>query len=113
MGTHKTAITTQSPLGVTAKIYIQEIARKNIPSYHAPYNTNLIGHSNQGKEIVVNSIGRYVFGVPGVGPHVRIVAEGNIAQIYYQENIETEVLNFINEIKHYIESTNLNPIKNG
>lgn len=89
--------------GITAPIYIQEIARKNIAAYNTQYVSQLMGHSQDGTPIAVNTIGRFVFGVPGVAPHVRIVSEGNTILIFFPKDTDPMVVDFLNQIKEFIE----------
>jgi len=88
-------------LGITATVWAQEQARK-IDEYDLPIDNWQIGKDKDGNEIQVNTLGRFLFGVPGYDGHVRIVPEDTRVTIYYpSEPNESEEL--FNKLKTSVE----------
>lgn len=98
----KVEIKTKKPLGLTAKIYIHEIARK-IPLYNQKIDCDAKGKDKNKKEIIVNTLGRWLFGVPDYEGHVRITSLGNTIMLFYPKKSPEDVRNFINSLKRTIE----------
>lgn len=100
-------IKTPNPLGVTANVYLHEAARK-MPNYNTPINCDANGVDKQGVQIRVNTLGRWLFGVPGFEPHLRIVPQGGNIVIYYPEKSPELVDTFLHELKDTVEQPNKN-----
>jgi len=60
------------PMGGMAKIHLRNIA-KNIPEYHQKIETGICGQDGLGNKIPINSVGRWLFGVPGYMGHIRVM----------------------------------------
>lgn len=100
-------IKTPNLLGVTANIYLQEVARK-IPNYNTQINCDAAGIDKQGANIKVNTLGRWLFGVPGFDSHIRIVPQGDNVMLYYPEKSPDLVDTFLHELKVIVEQSNKN-----
>ena len=101
----KVVIKTQKPLGPTANIFVREKAR-SLPLYSETINCKAKGVEANGKKIAVNTVGRWLFGVPGFQGHVRIVPEKNTVTIYYPEQAPKIAHDLLGELKHAIEEAN-------
>lgn len=88
--------------GITASVYIREIARK-LPAYNKAFNSQEEGITNDGESIPVNSVGRWLFGVPGYEGHTRIVAVGNLVEIYFSKDLPAEANELLFSLKDKIE----------
>ena len=93
-------------LGVTAEVYIKEAARK-LPEYNTPLNTWQVGHDLNNNEIAVNSLGRWLFGVPGFSGHSRISTNGNKINVHYP-NQPPEILQLLHSLKNHLELAKVN-----
>tara|TARA_Y100000310_G_scaffold336690_1_gene421914 strand:+ start:2236 stop:2592 length:357 start_codon:yes stop_codon:yes gene_type:complete len=91
------------PLGVTAKVFTHEQARK-LPLYNQPIKYDVVGQDQKGKKIRINSVGRWLFGVPGYEGHIRIVPADNKVLLYYPKKSPKVVHEFITSLKESIES---------
>lgn len=80
----KIEIRTPKPLGPTAESYIHEVAR-TLPIYNQPIESDAVGSDSNGVEIKVNTVGRWLFGVPGFDGHLRIVPDGENVTLYYPQ----------------------------
>lgn len=90
-------------LGLTAKVFIQEKAR-TLSQYDQPIKCDVSGQSNDGKEIAVNTVGRWLFGVPGYEGHIRVVPADDKVSIYYPKESPKVVHELISALKEMIES---------
>ena len=86
------------PLGLTAEVRVKEFARQ-IPDYFHPISSEVKGVDKTGKEIEVNTVGRWMFGVPGYEGVARIVPEKDRVLIYYPEHSAEFVDEFIALLK--------------
>lgn len=100
-------IKTPKPLGLTANVYLHEIARK-ITNYNTQINCDANGVDKQGAQIRVNTLGRWLFGVPGFESHLRIVPQGSNVVLYYPEKSPELVETFLHELKNTVEQSNKN-----
>lgn len=91
-------ISTDKPLGLTAKVLVQERARK-LALYNEAIECDMEGESTDGKKIAVNNVGRWLFGVPGYTGHIRIVADENKITLYYPKESSKAVHNLIFALK--------------
>jgi len=98
----KIVIKTQKPLGPTANVFVHEKARALL-LYNEKINCKAKGADAKGKKIAINTVGRWLFGVPGFQGHVRIVPEAKTITIYYPEQAPEIVHNLLNELKCSIE----------
>lgn len=90
------------PLGLTAKVFIQEKARQ-IPGYNQAIKYRGKGEDNQGKEIAVNTVGRWIFGVPGFQGHIRIVPVGTKVMLHFPQKSPQVIHDFIALLKKSVE----------
>ena len=91
-------INTPEPLGVMARVTLHEIARK-MPLYKTPINCPAQGKDKSGKTIKIDTLGRWLFGVPGYIEHIRILQQNDSIVIYYPEGSPDLVEKFLNEFK--------------
>lgn len=89
-------------LGSTADVYIQEVARK-IEGYDSKINCTATGMDGNNTIVIVNTLGRWLFGVPGYQGNSRIVSEGNMVKIYYSKESPQLAVNFLGAIKSQME----------
>jgi hypothetical protein len=89
-------------LGLTANVWVHERARK-IEAYNQPILCPALGKSKEGREIPVNSVGRWLFGVPGYGGNVRIYADGDTVTMCYSQDAPQLVHDLVQAIKDRIE----------
>ena len=100
-------INTPKALGLTANVYLHEVARK-MPNYNSSINCDAYGFDKQGVHIKVNTLGRWLFGVPGFESHIRIVPQGENIVLYYPEKSPELVDTFLQELKNTVEQLNQN-----
>ncbi|MFC1617666.1 hypothetical protein ACFL2B_00120 [Patescibacteria group bacterium] len=91
------------PLGVTAKVLIQERARK-LPLYNEKIKCDAKGQSKEGEKIAVNTVGRWLFGVPGYEGHIRVAGVEDKVLLYYPKKSLKVVHELINSIKDSVEA---------
>jgi hypothetical protein len=90
-------------LGVTAKVFTQEQARK-LSLYNQPIKHDASGQDKEGKKILINSVGRWLFGVPGYNGHIRVVPADDKVLLYYPKKSPKVVHELISSLKELIES---------
>ena len=95
-------IQTPKPLGVTAEIFINEITRK-LSMYNQPIKCSANGKDTKGKKIAVNTVGRWLFGVPGYGGHIRVVPSADKVLVYYPNKSPKVVHELIASLKEAME----------
>jgi len=93
------------PLGLTASVVVHEVARK-LPLFNHSINCESEGQTKDNKKIMVNTVGRWLFGVPGYSGRVRIVPELNNVLIYYPKKSPSEVHKLVESLKREVESKN-------
>ncbi len=89
-------------IGLTAGVYVQEIARK-LSQYNESVDCNDEGFDKKGEKILVNTAGKYLFGVPGCPGHIRIVSLDKKISIYFSSQAPVAVHQLIISIKNEIE----------
>jgi len=99
---NKLEISVGCPLGLTASVFLQEQGRK-LQSYDQKIACDDVGKDGDGNEIKVDTVGRWLFGVPGYNGHLRVSPEGEMISVYYPENTSEVVHNFLLELKQVIE----------
>ncbi len=100
----KVLIDAGRPLGPTAEVFVCEQAR-TLPQYDEPISCKANGVGDEGKKIAVNTVGRWLFGVPGWQGHVRIVPEDSAITIYYPDIAPQIAHDLLLELKHAIEES--------
>jgi len=91
------------PLGVTAPFFIQHHAIQ-LPVYNQPIKCDAKGQDSKGKKIVVNTVGRWLFGVPGYGGHVRVVPANDKVLLYYPKESPKVVHELVASLKEAVET---------
>ena len=89
-------------LGLTAKVFLQEKGRM-IDSYNHEITCEDIGKDSEGNEIKVDTIGRWLFGVPGCDGHIRVTSEDKMLKVYYPKNSSNIIHSFLLELKQVVE----------
>jgi len=96
------SINVSKELGITASVYIYEIARK-LPAFDIKFDSHEEGLTSAGESIPINTIGRWLFGVPGYEGHVRIVAVNDSVEIYFPKDLPTGARDLLSSLKDKIE----------
>lgn len=96
-------INTQQPLGLTAQVFVIEIARK-LPLYNQEIDCAAQGQDKEGTIIHVNTVGRWLFGVPGYIGHFRIVPSDNTIAFYFPNESPKVVHDLVLQIKEAVEA---------
>jgi len=96
-------IQTPKSLGLTAKVFIQEKAR-TLPLYDQSVKCDAHGESNDGKKIAVDTIGRWLFGVPGYEGHIRVVPADDKVLLYYPKESPKVVHELVSLLKETVET---------
>lgn len=91
------------PLGLTAKVFIQEKARA-LPLYDQSVKCDAHGQSNDGKKIAVDTVGRWLFGVPGYEGHIRVVPTDDKVLLYYPKESPKVVHELVSSLKEAVET---------
>lgn len=93
------------PMGGSAKIYLRDVAKERVPElYHLPIETGICGQTDSGKEIPINTVGRWLFGTPGYMGHVRVDGwEGNLAKVELPKDSPSVVHGLVNRLKAAVE----------
>jgi hypothetical protein len=91
------------PLGLTAKVYVHERARA-LPLYDEPVKCEAKGESKDGKKIAVDTVGRWLFGVPGYEGHIRIVPSDTKVSLYYPKESPKVVHELVSSLKEVVET---------
>lgn len=89
-------------IGITAGVYVQEIARK-LPQYDEAIDFIGEGIDKMGKKILVDTAGKWLFGVPGYSGHIRIVSLDKKILLYFSSKVPATVHNLIISLKNKIE----------
>ena len=91
------------PLGLTAPFVVKHKAL-DLPLYDQPIKCAIEGRDKEGKQIEVNSVGRWLFGVPGYEGRSRIAAKGSSILIYYPKKSPKVVDELLQSLKEAVES---------
>jgi len=90
------------PLGVTTKVFIHEAAR-GLPLYHQSIKCRIKGEDKKGKKIAVDTVGRWLFGVPGYAGRVRVALSGDKVHLYYPQQSPKVVHELAASLKETVE----------
>ena len=90
-------------MGVATDIFLQEEARK-IPAYNQEIIYNDFGKDKDGNKIAINTVGRWLFGVPGSVKHLDIENQGDIVFLHFASQAPSIVSELLNELKNNIEN---------
>lgn len=91
------------PLGVTAKVFIHEVARR-LPLYNQSIKCRIEGQDKKGKKVAVDTVGRWLFGVPGYAGRVRVALSGDKVFLYYPKKSPKVVHELIALLKETMEA---------
>ncbi len=96
----KTTLTTDIPneWDIDLKLKLRKIG-KNLPEYHEEITTTPLvnGRDDSGKEIPINTLGRWVFGTPGFKGHI-IAPAGTGDNVTVQVADVPEAVQLMNKI---------------
>lgn len=96
-------ITLPRPMEANAKIYLRNMA-KGIRLYHTKIETGISGRANDGSEIPIDTIGKWLFGTPGYMGHIRVSNwDGCQCTINYPKDAPKSILQFLLELKTKVE----------
>jgi hypothetical protein len=98
-------INAHKPLGLTAQVYIHEVARK-LPLFNQEIDCDAQGQDKEGNKIDVNTVGRWLFGVPGYAGHVRIASSANTVSIYFPKESPKAIYDLVLHVKQTVEASN-------
>jgi hypothetical protein len=103
------AIRLPRPMGGSAKIFLRNVAKARLPElYHAPIECGISGRTDSGEEIPINSVGRWLFGVPGYMGHIRVSNwEGDLAQVEFPADSPAIVHQLIRRLKAVVEEVDI------
>jgi len=96
-------VQSSKPLGLTAKVAIHEAARA-LPLYDQSIECEAEGKSKEGEKIKVNTVGRWLFGVPGYEGHIRIVSENDTVLLNYPKESPKVVHELVASLKEAVET---------
>jgi hypothetical protein len=91
------------PLGLTAKVFIHEIARQ-LPFYNQSIKCRIKGEDKKGEKIAINTVGRWLFGAPGYAGRVRVALSGDKVLLYYPQGSPKVVHELIASLKEAMET---------
>ena len=91
--------------GGSFKIILRNNAKK-IPVYYTPLdNGGVNGVTDTGKEIKINTLGKWLFGTPGYAGHIIAFATSNEVKVYLPSASPEEAFSLIEEALKLITST--------
>ncbi|MBP9819768.1 hypothetical protein KBC79_03440 [Candidatus Woesebacteria bacterium] len=96
-------VKTKQSLGATAKVWLNERARR-IDGYYQTIQCEAQGKSRTGEPIHVNTLGRWLFGVPGYQGNLLISTEGEVVSLGYSSESPTLAKQFLHQLKELIEN---------
>jgi len=99
------SIKTKQTLGPAINVFLQEQARQ-LPLYDYPIEYNEVGHDKDGKEIKINTVGRWLFGVPGSSKHFMSNFTDNEILIHISSGYPYIVFELLDQLKEKIEKNN-------
>jgi len=91
------------PLGLTAKVFIHERARK-LPLYDQSVKCEAKGQTRDGKKVAIDTVGRWLFGVPGYAGHIRVVPANDKVLLYYPKESPKVVHELVSSLKEVVET---------
>lgn len=95
-------IQVSKPLGLMASVFIQEKAR-TLSQYDQSIKCDASGQDDKGKKIAIDTVGRWLFGVPGYSGHIRVVPADDRILLYYPKNSPKVVHELLSSLKEMIE----------
>lgn len=99
------AIRLPRSMGGGAKVFLREVAKAKAPNlFHQKVECGISGRSDSGNVIPINTVGRWLFGVPGYMGHVRVSNwEGLDCKVEFPKDSPSEVRELIDAIKQLVE----------
>lgn len=92
-----------------AAIWLREEA-KSIASYHLAIESGISGVTDEGEEIPINSVGRWLFGTPGYKGHIRVDNQaGREVKLAWPAQAPSVVRRLIAELKAKVEGSAARP----
>ena len=91
------------PFGVTARVFIQEVARQ-LPLYNQSIKCRIRTEDKKGKKIAVDTVGRWLFGVPGYAGRIRVALSDDKVFLYYPKQSPKVVHELITSLKETMEA---------
>ncbi len=82
---------------------IHEVARALL-IYNQSIDCDAEGQSKEGEKIKVDTVGRWLFGVPGYEGHIRIVSENDKVLLNYPKDSPEVVHELISSLKDAVEA---------
>jgi len=100
------AIRLPEPMSGSAKVFLRTVAKEQLPElFHRPIETGIAGRSNDGDEIPINTVGRWLFGVPGYMGHIVVSNwEGDLAKVEFPEGSPSVVKDLVDALKRKVEA---------
>ena len=92
-------------MGSDAKAYLREMAKKHFPEmFSQPIKTEFSGHTKDGEEIPIDSVGLWLFGAPGYPGNIRVSnKKGAEAKVEFPPKSPRTVYLLLFELKQIIE----------
>ena len=99
------AIRLPRPMGGNAKVFLRNVAKDRLPElYHAPIECGISGRTDSGEEIPVNSVGRWLFGIPGYMGHARVLNWGGCdCKVEFPQDSPSEIHGLVQHLKQVVE----------
>lgn len=98
------AIRLPQNMGGSAKIYLRNVAKEVRCLYSLPIETGISGHTDSGKAIPIDTLGKWLFGTPGYMGHIRVSNwDGCDCKVEFPQNSPAEVAELVSEIKKRVE----------
>ena len=93
-------------MGGSAKMFVRDVAKNHVKAlYFAKIQCDIQGKSNTGKAIPINTVGKWLFGMPGYMGHVRVSNwDGRDAKVEFPQASPPEVIQLLEATKREIES---------
>ena len=94
------------PMGGGAKVFLRTIARDQLPElFHYSIVTGMAGRSDNGQQIPINTVGRWLFGVPGYMGHIRVFnGDEDLAKVEFPQDSPSIVHDLVNALKRIVEA---------
>ncbi len=92
-------------MGGSAKMFVRDVAKNEVKAlYFANIQCDIQGKSNSGEAIPINTVGKWLFGVPGYMGHIRVSNwEGRDAKVEFPQASPPEVSQLLEATKREIE----------
>ncbi len=100
------AIRLPEPMGGSAKVFLRTVAKEQLSTlFHRPIECGISGRSDIGQLIPINSVGRWLFGVPGYMGHVVVSNWGDdLCKVEFPTGSPLAVGELVEALKREVES---------